>query len=162
KRMNQMTRRNIRKSEKSGISIREGTRDDIAKFYGLLQTTSERQDFGVHVQAYYEKVYDCIIADANPPQGVLLLASYTDEATGLTHDLAGVFIFALGKQAWYVYGASSNTERQRMASFGVQWAAIEWARQHGAHTYDLYGIPDQDEATLETLFESHDEGLWGV
>src|SRR5688572_5230361 len=38
--MNQMTRRNIRKSEKFEVDIRQGTREDVASFYQLLTTTS--------------------------------------------------------------------------------------------------------------------------
>lgn len=161
-RMNQMTRRNIRKSSKHDVQVREGTPDDVAKFNALLQTTSERQEFGVHVPAYYEKVYECIVAREDPPKGVLLMASYSDEETGEQKDLAGAFIFALGDYAWYVYGASSNVERNRMASFGIQWAAIQWARQQKVKYYDLYGIPDEAEAFLEEHFNERSDGLWGV
>ncbi len=153
KRMNQMTRRNIRKSEKFEVKIREGSREDVNSFNAILNETGERQAFGVHVPAYYEKAYDLFV-----PQGdaVLLMGSYGGE------DLAGVFVFKLGKQAWYLYGASSSRERQRMASFAVQWAGLRWARDRGCTTYDMYGIPDADESVLEAEFENHDDGLWGV
>ena len=160
--MNQMTRRNIRKSAKKDVVIREGTREDVEKFNKLLQTTSERQDFGVHVPQYYEKVYDYIVANPEPPDGVLLMASYTDEESGETKDLGGVFIFAIAGTAYYVYGASSNIERDRMASFGLQWAAIQWARKHKAKFYDMYGIPDEEKAVLENNFTERSDGLWGV
>jgi peptidoglycan pentaglycine glycine transferase (the first glycine) len=161
-RMNQMTRRNIRKSAKKDVDIREGTREDVDIFNELLQTTSERQDFGVHVPEYYEKVYDCIVARPEPPDGVLLMATYTDDETGETKHLGGVFIFAVAGTAYYVYGASSNVERKRMASFGLQWAAIQWARQHKAKAYDMYGIPDEEKAFLEDNFTERSDGLWGV
>lgn len=158
--MNQMTRRNIRKSEKSGIMVRHGTRADVDQFNALLDRTSERQDFGVHVPEYYEKVYDEIIATDNPPKGKLFIGSWTDEETGETHDLAGSFIFVVGKWAWYVYGASSRNESKRMAAFAVQWAAIQWARERGAQYYDLYGIPDYEKATLEDQFKERNDGMW--
>jgi lipid II:glycine glycyltransferase (peptidoglycan interpeptide bridge formation enzyme) len=28
--------------------------------------------------------------------------------------------------------------------------------------YDLWGVPDEDENTLESQFESRQDGLWGV
>jgi lipid II:glycine glycyltransferase (peptidoglycan interpeptide bridge formation enzyme) len=44
----------------------------------------------------------------------------------------------------------------------VQWAAIRWARARGCRTYDMWGIPDEDEAVLEAQFQQRSDGLWGV
>ena len=49
-----------------------------------------------------------------------------------------------------------------MPAYAVQWAAIRWAKTRGCTTYDLWGIPDADEATLEAEFSERSEGLWGV
>lgn len=152
-RMNQGTRRNIRKSDKFEVEIREGTRADVDSFNAMLDETGDRQEFGVHVAEYYELAYDLFVASGD---AALLLGSYDGK------DLAGVFAFKLGDASWYLYGASRDVERQRMASFGVQWAAIEWAKAHGCTTYDMYGIPDEDEATLEAHFQERHDGLWGV
>jgi lipid II:glycine glycyltransferase (peptidoglycan interpeptide bridge formation enzyme) len=37
-----------------------------------------------------------------------------------------------------------------------------WARQRGCKSYDMWGVPDEDEATLEANFETRSDGLWGV
>jgi lipid II:glycine glycyltransferase (peptidoglycan interpeptide bridge formation enzyme) len=152
-RMNQGTRRNIRKSAKFEIAIREGKRSDVASFNALMAETGTRDVFGVHVPEYYERAYDLFV-----PKGraALILGSYGGQ------DLAGVMVFALGQRAWYLYGASSDRERQRMASYGVQWAGIQWARRKGATIYDMYGVPDADPETLEAQFETRSDGLWGV
>jgi lipid II:glycine glycyltransferase (peptidoglycan interpeptide bridge formation enzyme) len=162
KRMNQGTRRNIRKSEKSGIVIRQAMFDDVASFNRLLHETSERKDFGVHDPAYYQTMYELFVGGKSPVKGALFLGSYTDETSQQSKDLAGVFVLALGNSAWYVAGASSDDERERRASFGVQWAAIQWARSQNVVWYDLYGIPNESEARLEAEFETRNEGLWGV
>ena len=39
---------------------------------------------------------------------------------------------------------------------------MRWARARGCLTYDLWGVPDEDEATLEANFKDRDDGLWGV
>jgi peptidoglycan pentaglycine glycine transferase (the first glycine) len=152
-RMNQGTRRNIRKSIKYNVETREGTREDVRSFNALLAETGDRAEFGVHTPHYYERAYDLFV-----PQGraALILGRYGDQ------DLAGVMVFALGEGAWYFYGASSDRERQRMASYGVQWAGIQWAKAHGASVYDMYGVPDEDPPTLEAQFEQRHDGLWGV
>jgi len=152
-RMNQGTRRNIRKSERYEVAIREGTRDDVAHFTALIAATGRRAEFGVHTPDYYQRAYDLFVPAG---RAALILGSYGGE------DLAGVMVFALGEWAWYFYGASSDRERQRMASYGVQWAAIRWAKARGARYYDLYGVPDADEAVLEAQFEARGDGLWGV
>jgi peptidoglycan pentaglycine glycine transferase (the first glycine) len=152
-RMNQGTRRNIRKSIKHNVEIHEGARAEVASFNALLAETGDRAEFGVHTPAYYERAYDLFV-----PQGraALILGRYEGQ------DLAGVMVFALGGWAWYFYGASSSRERQRMASYGVQWAGIQWAKAQGAQVYDMYGVPDENPEALERQFEQRDDGLWGV
>jgi lipid II:glycine glycyltransferase (peptidoglycan interpeptide bridge formation enzyme) len=71
-------------------------------------------------------------------------------------------LFILGTQAWYFYGGSSNEERNRMPTYLLQWEAMRWAKAHGATSYDLWGVPDEDEETLEGNFETRHDGLWGV
>jgi peptidoglycan pentaglycine glycine transferase (the first glycine) len=71
-------------------------------------------------------------------------------------------VFALGKIAWYFYGASNDKERNRMPAYLLQWEAICWARSRGCELYDLWGVPDEDKETLENEFENRYEGLWGV
>lgn len=161
-RMNQGTRRKIRQSQKNGVRYYEGTRADVEKFTRMMQTTGSRNDFGVHEPSYYTLAYDLFV----PQHAALILAEHTDTESDTddrrTDDLAGIMVFAVGKTAWYLYGASSSIKRNLMASYGVQWAAIQWAKQRGCTVYDLWGIPDEDEATLEAQFEQRDDGLWGV
>lgn len=151
-RMNQGTRRKIRQSLKNGVTCYEATAADVKKFTGLMTTTGTRNEFGVHEPSYYEMAYRLFV----PQDAALILAEHEGDT------LAGVFVFALGNTAWYLYGASSSEKRQLMASYGVQWAAMQWARARGCHLYDMWGIPDADEATLEAQFETRDDGLWGV
>ncbi len=151
-RMNQGTRRKIRQSQKNGIRYYEGSRADVAIFNGMMQTTGSRNEFGVHSPDYYERAYDLFV----PDDAALILAEHEGDP------LAGIMVFAKGRTAWYLYGASSNTKRNLMGAFGVQWAAIQWAKARGCHYYDMWGIPDEDEATLEAQFETRSDGLWGV
>ena len=76
--------------------------------------------------------------------------------------LAAIMVFALGENAWYFYGASSREQSKLQASYGVQWRAIQWAKARGCRSYDMWGIPDYDEATLEAQFKTRRDGLWGV
>ncbi len=76
--------------------------------------------------------------------------------------LAGLMVFAFGGKAWYLYGASADDGRELMPNYLLQWEAMRWAQAQGAQTYDLWGVPDEDEQTLETQFTQRSDGLWGV
>lgn len=151
--MNQGTRRKIRQSLKGDVRYYEGTRADVATFTAMMQTTGTRNDFGVHEPAYYEKAYELFVPSGD---AALILAEHESDP------LAGIMVFATGETAWYLYGASSNTKRNLMAAYGVQWRAIQWARARGCTVYDMWGVPDADTDTLEAQFQERSDGLWGV
>jgi lipid II:glycine glycyltransferase (peptidoglycan interpeptide bridge formation enzyme) len=153
-RMKQKTRYNIGLAAKKNITIRAAqSTADVEAFVALMRVTGARDRFGVHADDYYRAAHSLF----NPSGCVeLFLAEYRGEP------LAGVMAFALGKRAWYFYGASSDRERNRMAPYLAQWAAVRWARERGALTYDLWGVPDENEDVLEAEFETRRDGLWGV
>lgn len=150
--MHPKTRYNIRLAAKKDVIVREAAPDDLPAFNALMQTTGERDGFFVHSAEYYRAVFDLFV----PRHAQLLVATYEERV------IAGLFVFALGKRAWYFYGASGEAERQRMPNHALQWAAIQWARARGCQEYDLWGIPDEDEATLEANYLNRSDDLWGV
>jgi lipid II:glycine glycyltransferase (peptidoglycan interpeptide bridge formation enzyme) len=150
-RMKPKCRYNIRLAEKKGVTIR--TWDDISAFHEMMTVTGGRDNFGVHSKEYYQRAYELFHAKGTCE---LLVAEYEDKP------LASLMVFANGRRAWYVYGASNDQERNRMPTYLLQWEAIRWAKAHGCEEYDLWGVPDENEETLETNFESRHNGLWGV
>ncbi|MCS6870414.1 MAG: peptidoglycan bridge formation glycyltransferase FemA/FemB family protein [Anaerolineae bacterium] len=153
KRMNQSTRYKCRLGQKKEVTVRHGDATDALRFGELMQLTAQRDGFYARPPEYYQSAYQ---AFAPSGEVVLLIASYNRQ------DLAGAMIFRCGENAYYFYGASSDAERNRMPTYILQWEAIRWAKVHGARRYDLWGIPDADETTLEAEFEKRDDGLWGV
>ncbi len=109
--------------------------------------------FGVHSLEYYRRAYELF-----HPSGAaeLLVAEFDGKP------LAALMVFVRGKRSWYMYGASTDEERNRMPTYLLQWEAMKWARAKGAQEYDLWGTPDEDEAKLEAEFENRHDGLWGV
>jgi peptidoglycan pentaglycine glycine transferase (the first glycine) len=153
-RMKQKTRYNIGLASKKGVKARPASGPaDLQAFAGLMAETAARDRFGAHAPDYYRRAYELF----NPAgQCELLLAEFEGQA------LAAVMAFALGGRAWYFYGASSDRERSRMAPYLAQWEAMRWARAQGARSYDLWGVPDEDETALEARFQTRSDGLWGV
>jgi peptidoglycan pentaglycine glycine transferase (the first glycine) len=150
-RMKQKTRYNIRLAEKKGITVRAW--NDIPAFHKMMLVTGGRDGFGVHSLEYYRRAYELF-----HPTGMaeLLVAEFEGKP------LAALMVFAHGQRAYYMYGASTDEERNRMPTYLLQWEAMKWARAKGAEEYDLWGVPDEDEATLEANFETRHDGLWGV
>lgn len=152
-RMKSKTRYNVRLAGRKGVTVRPGDEADLPAFYRLMEVTSQRDGFGIHSRAYYEMAHRLFVT---PGRGRLLLAEYEGQL------LAGLVVLAFGHTACYMYGASSDTHRSRMPTYLLQWEAMLWARAQGCRSYDLWGVPDEDEATLEAGFTQRHDGLWGV
>ena len=150
-RMKQKTRYNIRLAEKKGVTVRAW--NDIESFHKMMLVTGGRDGFGVHSLEYYKRAYELL-----QPKGLgeILVAEYEGKP------LAALFAACNGTRTYYLYGASTDEERNRMPTYLLQWEAMKWARARGCEEYDLWGVPDEDEPTLEAQFESRHDGLWGV
>lgn len=148
-RMKSKWRYNVRLSQRKGVTVRRGTREDMAHFGELMQVTGSRKEFSVHSAGYYQTAFDLFV----PEQAAFLFAEYQGSP------LAALAVFALGDTAWYLWGASSNRERNRMPNHALQWAAIQWARERGATRYDLWGIPDDVGKLAVGLAPDSEEGV---
>ena len=149
--MKQKTRYNIRLAQRHGVQVRPST--DLDGFYRMMQTTAQRDGFALHSAEYYRKAYDIF-----EPQGqAVLLEAILDQKP-----LAYLMAFLQHERAWYFYGASDDEMRNLMPTYLLQWEAMRWAKANGAKLYDLWGIPDEDEAVLEEQFTQRSDGLWGV
>ncbi|MGD2104735.1 MAG: peptidoglycan bridge formation glycyltransferase FemA/FemB family protein [Anaerolineae bacterium] len=151
--MKSKTRYNIRLAGRKGVTVREGSAEDVPTFNDLLAATADRADFGIHPPAYYQAAYRFF---APRELARLLLAEVDGEA------VAGLMVFALPPRSWYFYGASISAHRKKMPTYLLQWEAMRWAKSQGCVTYDMWGIPDEDRETLEDQFTERSDGLWGV
>ena len=156
--MKQKTRYNIRLSARKGVIVRAGSEADLASFYELMEATARRDGFGIHTEAYYRAAHQLFVPSG---QGRLLLAEFEGQL------LAGLVVLGMGgggrcDTACYMYGASSDEHRNLMPTYLLQWEAMLWAREQGCRSYDLWGVPDEDETALESEFTERSDGLWGV
>lgn len=150
-RMKQKTRYNINLAVKKGIVVKPWR--DFESLGKMFDVTASRDGFGVHTPSYYRKVFD----EYQKSGQAELFCGFFDNTP-----LAAIMVIKQGDRAWYVYGASNNLERNRMPTYLVQWEGIRWAISQGCKKYDLWGIPDEEEAVLEAGFEGRSDGLWGV
>jgi len=149
--MKQKTRYNIRLAEKKGVTVRAW--DDIESFHRMMLLTGGRDGFGIHSLEYYRRAYQLF---HSKQMCEILVAEYEGKP------LAALFVARNGNRAYYLYGASTDEERNRMPTYLLQWEAMRWAKARGCEEYDLWGVPDEDEKNLEANFETRHDGLWGV
>ncbi len=98
-----------------------------------MAETAQRDSFDVHTADYYNTAFALLA----PDHAVYLLAEYEGVP------VASIVVCTVGKMAWYLWGASSDRERNRMPNHALQWEGMRWASRRGATTYDFWGIPDE-------------------
>jgi lipid II:glycine glycyltransferase (peptidoglycan interpeptide bridge formation enzyme) len=142
--MKSKTRYNIRLAGRKGIIIRQGTAEDFPTLAAMYQETAQRDGFTIRPVDYYLDAWKSFY-DAGAAQP--LIAEFEGEP------VAAVILIRYGSRAIYMYGASTDRERQRMPNYLLQWEAIRWAKAEGCAIYDFWGAPDE---FVET------DPLWGV
>ncbi len=104
-------------------------------FYKLMSETAERNGFNLHNRDYYESIFK----NLSYSNSYLSIARYGGKI--LVIDLIIVF----GKIANYVFGGSSNEERNRMPTYAAQWEAILHAKQLDCDYYNFGGIATEGQ-----------------
>ena len=125
------TRYNIRLATKKGVTVKEGTREDLKEFHKIMVTTGIRDGFITRPLSYFEKMYDCL-----GKEHIKLLMAYYDGKP-----ISGVIPIMYGNKTWYLYGASSNEHRNLMPNYLLQWEMIKIALSRKSDIYDLRGVP---------------------
>ncbi|MDH7478411.1 MAG: peptidoglycan bridge formation glycyltransferase FemA/FemB family protein [Syntrophomonadaceae bacterium] len=149
------TRYNLRLAERRGVRLKEPvTRADLPEFYQVLRETAQRDRFLIRSYSYFETIWKFLVERG---MGRLFLAEYQGQI------IAGTLALIFGKQAWYLYGASSNQHRNVMPNYLLQWAMITWAKERGCSVYDFRGVPGRvgDDHPLYGLYRFK-KGFGGV
>lgn len=126
--MAQKGRYNIKVAEKAGVEIRRDC--EMGEFYKILKETSARDGFAVHSKEFYEKI-----------PATFYGAFFGGKL------IAGIFVTYFGDTAIYYFGASSNSCREVMAPYLLQWQAIKDAKAAGMKRYDFLGIAPEGEVS---------------
>ena len=91
--------------------------------------TGARDQFMIPPAQYFSNMLDNLGEDVR-----LYMAYHEGEA------IAGTICAKFGDKVWYLYGASSNTHRNLMPNYLLQWQMIRWAVESGCKMYDFKGI----------------------
>jgi lipid II:glycine glycyltransferase (peptidoglycan interpeptide bridge formation enzyme) len=137
--MNQLWRRNIKKAEKAGVEVQQGSVDDLPDFHRLYLETAERDGFTPRPLSYFQTMFT-VLNGEDPDRIRLYLARHDGDL------VAATTCVRVGGHVWYTYGASSTAKREARGSNATQWRMITDALAAGATVYDLRGITETVEA----------------
>jgi lipid II:glycine glycyltransferase (peptidoglycan interpeptide bridge formation enzyme) len=143
--MKEKGRYNVRLAERKGVVARISTdTKDVEVFYKIFSETAERDGFRIRNQAYFEALCTMLFREK---LGELVIAEKDGEP------LAALIITYYDGLAAYLYGASSNAQRNLMAPYAAHMAAIRSAKKHDCTTYDLLQIapPNVEEHAYLSL-----------
>lgn len=125
------TRYNIRLAMKKGVEIKEGNKEDLKEFHRIMVETGKRDNFLIRALSYFEKMYDELVPGGHMK---VLMAYHEGEP------IAGIIPIIYGNKTWYLYGASSNSKRNLMPNYLLQWTMIQEAIDKGHDMYDFRGV----------------------
>ncbi|MGC8856832.1 MAG: lipid II:glycine glycyltransferase FemX, partial [Anaerolineae bacterium] len=139
-RMKQKTRYNIRLAGRKGVVVRLGSLADLPLLYKMYAETSLRDGFVIREEGYYQTVWRMFMsnvgevglsAQAERPCALPLIAEVDGEV------VAAIFLFLFAGRAYYIYGMSRETHREKMPNHLLQWEAMRLAKAAGCQEYDL-------------------------
>jgi len=150
-RFHKKTRYNIRLSARKGVTTRWGKSDeDIKTFYNLYNIMVDRNRIGQRPLEYF---YD-------------MREAYEDFRVYITEHEGEALSAAIGfnyhGKLWYAYGGSSNSKRNLMPNYLMQWEMIKWGLEVGGSQYDFGGVFTLDDSDGLFKFKSgfcHTDGV---
>ncbi|MFC6100633.1 lipid II:glycine glycyltransferase FemX [Olivibacter domesticus] len=140
KQMKPKTRYNINLSVRKGVQVRDAGMDSLPIWYALYKDTAFRNKLYLNNIEYFRTVLSAQANDSTSPADVHLLIAEVDRVP-----LAAMFLVIANKRGTYLYGASATTQRNYMATYALQWKAMQIAKQKGCIEYDFFGVsPNPD------------------
>ncbi len=129
--MKRQTRQNVNRSERDGITIREGSEGDLDAFYRLHVATSQRQQFAPYPLAYFKQMWQIM-----QPYGYikLIMAEYERES------VSSLLLVPFGDTVIPKILGWSGMHPERRPNDAVFWGAIQWAKDNGYRYFDFEGI----------------------
>jgi lipid II:glycine glycyltransferase (peptidoglycan interpeptide bridge formation enzyme) len=129
--MKQKGRYNIKIAERSGIQVKSSK--SVDNFYRLYETMSHRQKISYRGKNYFQKLVDIL----GEKDYILVFDAYSPDSS---ESLASAIVVFCGERATYLFGGSSDQNRNLMAPYKLHWEIIKYAKDKGFKEYDFFGI----------------------
>jgi len=128
--MKQKTRYNLKLAQKKGVKVSISNKEsDLDMFVDLYLKTLQRQKYSGRDSHYLRTVWNNF-----KDKVFIATAEYEGKA------LASWFVIAYDNTLTYVYGGSSEENKNLMAPYALAWELIRFGKDNGYKTLDLFGI----------------------
>lgn len=129
------TRYNVRVAKKNNVEVVIKGAEAAEEFHTIMVETGSRDNFTIRPADYFRRMVEAYGDNAR-----IYMAYHDGQA------IAGTLALHCGDKVWYLYGASSNEQRNKMPNYLLQWEMIRWAVENHCRVYDFRGISgDLDE-----------------
>ncbi len=132
--MKPKTRYNIGLARKKGVSVFRASTDMLPVFYKRYLQTANRNGFPACSYRHFSALFSATVQSRKGYETFFLLAAKGPDV------LAGGIFVVSGRQALYLFGASSSERRDLMGSHALHWEMIRIARTRGCLTYDMGAV----------------------
>lgn len=152
KNMHSKWRYNIRVAQKHEVQVIEDNSDRAFKEYlRLTHATTMRQKFYAHTDNYHKLQWQTLphTIQKNGLSSHLLVANYNNMP------LVTWIVFVFKDTLYYPYGASSNDNREVMASNFMMWEAIRFGKSLELKKFDMWGALGPHPDTKDPWFGFH-------
>ncbi len=128
--LKEKTRYNINYAIRNEVKVVIDNSDNSkSKFYKLLKITSVRDNFEIKSKQCYDNVLELFKGNAN------IFWAYKDDKL-----LSAAIEIIFGDKAYYMYGASSNYNRNLQSTYLLQYEMICYAIRRNCSIYDMGGV----------------------
>lgn len=134
-------RNRVRKAARKGVYCRQCGAEALDDFYPLMRQTGRRDGFLIRPREYFARFLNSF-----PEERCRLFMCYA-EIDGREVPLSGAIAVRYGNVGTYVYGASSDGNRNLYPNYLMQLEMMKWAVEGGCDVYDFGGIPHYDDET---------------
>ena len=146
-------RSDIKRTEKKGLYVKEGTVTDVQYLYDSLQKRYEAQDRGLSVSREY-------IQDLFNEFGSENLRIFTAVNDGQTVGAILLLNYKGTSSVWL--GVSKSDLAGLPTNDMIQWEAIKWSMQNGFRTFELMGANTPRLCEFKSKYSPHLEVYFNV
>lgn len=150
--MTKKHRQYVRKSgREESLSIRPvETLSELDRCLDVYRKTSERADFGLHEDSYYQDAFT-MLGDDSP-----VWAAYVAD-----QPVAFLFMAKSDRTAFELYGGMDEVGQKLRANYALKWHVIREMKQLGIERYDFGGLINDGVTTFKKGWASHENLLAG-
>jgi len=128
--MRKKTRQYIRKAERAGVVTEETA--DVGRFYDVLRRVADRERFGIHDLAYFERLRDAFGERA-----------HFQIATVGKDDAGALLVVRMADRAWELFGGWSGHHSEERPFYLLKWRSFMRMKELGVTRYDMWGLTER-------------------